>query len=90
MQNGPRWRQGGVIKILINSKSAKFILSVKNKTYKEAAESMGISEEHFCRLMSGKHQPRPSTRKALCTKIFVGVPWDKLFIMNSATSEVVA
>ena len=78
--------KGGLLRILINSGHARIMLSVRNKTHKEAAEAMGISPEHFSRLLSGKCQPSPETRKALTTKIFVGVPWDKIFIMQTTTA----
>lgn len=78
--------KGGLLRILINSSHARIMLTVRNRTHKEAAEAMGISPEHFSRLMNGKCQPSPETRKALTTKIFVGVPWDKLFIMQTQTA----
>lgn len=78
--------KGGILRILINSKHASIMLTVRNKTHKEAAEAIGISAEQFSRLMNGKCQPSPETRKALTTKIFVGVPWDKIFIMETTTT----
>lgn len=78
--------KGGILRVLINSSHARIMLTVRNKSHKEVAEAMGISPEHFSRLMNGKCQPGPEIRKALTTKIFVGVPWDKIFIMETTTA----
>ena len=74
------------MKILINGSKARVMLTIRNKTHKEAADAIGVTPEHFSRLINGKCQPGPETRKALTTKIFVGVPWDKLFVMQTSTA----
>jgi len=67
------------LKIYIRSENARIILSIRNKTQKEAAQTAGITPEHFSRLMTGECQPSADTRKKLTSKVFTGVAWDRLF-----------
>lgn len=61
------------------------MLTLRNKTQREAAAKIGITPEHFSRLMAGKCQPSAETRKSI-TRIFIGVPWDDIFIMQTTTA----
>jgi hypothetical protein len=66
------------MKVLLNEVEVRVLMNMRNLTAVEASRRVGITPEHYCRLLKGLYSPTPKVRRGFL-KAFSGAGWDRLF-----------